>query len=173
MTKTTAPAAPVAALITDKAQFDAACASVAKRGAKLDADIQHLALSAISHLDEHKNPHFVNKLYLSLQAGARKSALAEWFLKYGKVAANTAAGKKELPFLLDKERTTDMAGGRLEPWFLCKPDAAPDEVFDIVAALRAVLKKAAAKNKDEMHMAKLENFVNDLAHANTEATGGA
>lgn len=157
-----------AVLIKDKAEFDKACAGIAKRGAKLDADIQHLALSAIAHVEEHKNPHFVNKLYTSLHAGARKSALSFWFLKYGKVAANGGDNKKELPFVLDKEKHTDMAGATQEPWFMCKPDAEPDQVFDIAAALRAVIKKAQGKNVDDLALAKLENLVNELAHSPVE-----
>lgn len=150
-------------LIKDKATFDKACDSIAKRGAKLDAEIQHLGLSALAHVDEHKNPHFINKLYLSLHAGARKSAMTAWLLAHGKVQANAGDNKKELPFVLDKERTTDMAGAAANPWYDFKPDAAPDEVFDVVAAVRAIIKKAGkAKNVDASHLLKLENFAADL-----------
>lgn len=149
-------------LIKDKTKFDAACASIAKRGAKLDADIQLLAVSAIAHRAEHKNPHFINKLYTSLSAGVRKSAMTEWMLKYGGVVANGEGNKKELPFVVDKEKQVNIAGGKEEPWFLCKPDAAPDEVFDIVAALAAVIKKAQGKSHDPLMLTKLENFRNEL-----------
>ena len=158
-------------LIKDKKQFEAACASVAKRGAKLDADIQVLALSAADHLAEHKNPHFVNKLYTSLSAGVRKSAMTEWLLKYAGVSANAGENKKELPFLADREKTVNLEGGAEEPWFLCRPDAAPDEVFDIIAALAGVIKKAQGKSHDPLLLAKLENFKADLVQADTG--GGA
>ena len=156
-------------LIKDKTKFEAACASVAKRGAKLDAEIQVLALSAADHALVHKNPHFINKLYTSLSAGVRKSAMTEWLLKYAGVSANAGANKKELPFLMDREKSVNMAGGAEEPWFLCKPDAAPDEVFDIIAALAAVIKKAQGKSHDPLLLAKLENFKADLAQAPTAA----
>lgn len=145
-------------LIKDKKQFEAACASVAKRGTKLDADIQLLALSAVDHLIEHKNVHYINKLYTSLSAGMRKAALTEWMLKYGGVVANGEGNKKEVPFICDRAKVPNMAGGAEEPWYMCKPDAEPDQVFDIVAALAAVIKKAQGKQHDPLLLAKLENF---------------
>lgn len=155
-------------LIKDKAKFEAACNLVAKKGAKLDADIQVLALSAADHVEAHRNPHFVNKLYTSLSAGVRKSAMTEWLLKYAGVSANAGDSKKELPFLIDREKTVNLAGGMEEAWYACKPDAAPDEVFDIIAALAGVIKKAQGKSHDPLLLAKLENFKADLAQAPTE-----
>lgn len=162
-----------AKFITDIKEFKAACASITKRGLKLDHDIQHAALSAANQVALHGNTMYVNMLYLALQRGARKSAMTEWLLKYAGVMANTEASKKEMPFKFDKERAVDLAGGALEPWYDCKPDAEPDQSFDVIAALRAVIKKAQGKNVDAKHLLMVENLANDMAHANDEGIGGA
>lgn len=154
--------------ITDTKAFKAACDSITKRGAKLDADIQLAAMSAANAVAQHGNVMFVNMLYIALSKGARKSAMTEWLLKYAGVMANDGASKKEMPFKFDRERTVDLAGGALEPWFDCKPDADPDMTFDVVAALRAVIKKAQGKNVDAKHLLLVENLVNDMAHAEPE-----
>lgn len=149
-------------LITDSKAFIAACASIAKRGKLLDNDIQTAALSAINHAELHGDIGFVNRLYLSMPAGSRKAALTEWLVHHGKVQANAGENKKEMPFLFDKQRTTDMAGGLANPWFTFKLDKAPDEVFDIVGAMHQLLKRAQGKNVDALALAKVENLVSEL-----------
>lgn len=149
-------------LITDAKEFNAACTAIAKAGAKLDAQIQHAALSAIQHLDKHGDIGFVNRLFLSLHAGARKSALTGWLLAYGKCIANGGDNKKEMPFLFTKEKVTNMAEAAQKPWFTFKVEVTPDMEFDIVAALNAVLKKAQGKNVNVLQLAKVENLLKDF-----------
>lgn len=159
--------------ITDAKAFKAACDSIAKRGKKLDADIQHAALSAIYAVEKHGNVGYVNMLYLALSAGTRKSAMTEWLLQFGGVVANAEKGKAEMPFKFDREKSVDLAGGAAMPWYECKPDQDPDMVFDVVAALKSIIKKAQGKNVDALHLAKVENLMSELTNANAEGIGAA
>lgn len=156
--------------ITEVKAFKAACDSITKRGAKLDADIQHAAMSAAYAVQQHGNVGYVNMLYLALSAGVRKSAMTEWLLRFGGVVANTEKGKAEMPFKFDREKPVDLEGGAATPWYDCKPDQEPDMVFDVIAALKAVIKKAQGKNVDALHLAKVENLYSEMINAHTEAT---
>ena len=150
-------------LITDVKEFNALVASISKRGAKLDADIQLAGLSALQRLAQHGDIGYVNRLYLGLHAGARKSALSAWLLAFGALVANTEEGKAEKPFVYSKDKTTDMAEAHANPWFEFKPDPAPDAVFDVQAALIALLKKAKGKTcTDPTALLKVENLLADL-----------
>lgn len=149
-------------LITEAKEFNAACDSIRKAGAKLDAQIQHAALSAISHCAQHKDPVFINRLFISLHQGARKSALTGWLIEYGMCSANVGDNKKEMPFKYDGEKTLNMAEAAQNPWYTFKLDPEPDMVFDVQAALRQLLKKAQGKNADTLAIAKVENLLKDL-----------
>lgn len=133
-------------LITDVKKLGAAIESIGRRGAKLDADIQLAALSSINRIELHGDVGYLNRLYLAMPKGSRSSALVEWALAFGKVAANTdPATKKEQPFLFAKDKTTNLAGADAKPWFTFKPEKAPDEVFDLQAAIATLLRKASNK----------------------------
>lgn len=159
--------------ITEAKAFKAACDSISKRGAKLDADIQHAAMSAAYAVKEHGNVGYVNMLYLALSAGTRKAAMTEWLLQFGGVVANAEKGKAEMPFKFDREKAVDLAGGAATPWYDCKPDQEPDMVFDVVAALKHIIKKAQGKNFNTLHLTKVENLCAELAHSADEGVGGA
>lgn len=147
------------------AEFKKLCVSITTRGKKLDADIQHAGLCAITAVADHGNVGYVNMLYLALQAGARKSAMTEWLLQFGGVIANTEKGKAEMPFKFDREKSVNIEAAMAMPWYECKPDAEPDQVFDVVAALKSIIKKAAGKNVDALHLAKVENLCSELTNA--------
>lgn len=155
--------------ITDSKAFKAACDSIAKRGKKLDADIQHAAMSAAHAVEKNGNVGYVNMLYLSMPAGSRKAALTDWLLKYAGVVANTEKGKAEMPFKYTKDKAVNLAGGAAEPWYDCAKDKEPDMVFDILAALESLIKKAKGKEFDTLAMARVENLRNDLKNAAKEA----
>lgn len=119
--------------------------SIARRGAKLDADIQDAGMSCLHRIQEHGDVGYLNRLYLSLPKGARTSALAEWAAKYGKVKINMdKASNKELPFVFWKEGNTDYEGATLEPWFKCKPEKPLELEFDFAGKLEALIKHATA-----------------------------
>lgn len=131
-----------------KAELGAVIDSIAKRGKKLDQDIHVAACSAIAIKGEAGDTMFINRLYLALSAGARKVALTDWLLVYGGVVANDGSSgkpKNEQPFLHTKEKAVRLEEGMADPWYDHKPDPKPDEVFDIMAAVNAILKKAKGK----------------------------
>lgn len=122
-------------------------ASIKVAGAKLDARIQDAAVSVLYHFGENHDIRVVNRLvndlFGALSKGARKAAMTSWLLANCAVVANTdAATKKEKPFVYDKTKTTSPEQGMATPWYDHKPDPAPDEVFDLQKAVKALLAKA-------------------------------
>lgn len=145
----TKPAAPKVQKIVllDVKGMDLAIKSIATRAKKLDSDVQIVALSAIDHLDKHGDTTFVNRLYLCMGKGARKSALAQWFMAHGKVSANVGDNKREQPFSYDKEKKTNMDAAKATPWYDFAPEPEVDEMFDITAALHRLVQRAAKSDK--------------------------
>ena len=65
-------------------------------------------------------------------------------LQHFAVVANTdPATKKERPFLNAPDKVNDLEGAKADKWYDCKPSQSPDQLFDLQAAVRALLKKAA------------------------------
>lgn len=140
-------------LIVGTAAIDKAIASVKNRGAKLDADIQLAGLSILAHIDQHGDTTLADRLFNAMPKGARRLALAEWFVTFGKVAALAQKTDAEAigagrVFGYAKDRTTDMEGAGAKPWHECRKEAAPAEVFDVQAAFHALMKRIEnAKSK--------------------------
>lgn len=127
------------------AEINKAIDSIEKRGAKLDADIQTCAVDVLTHFAEHKDTGLVNRLYLALPQGARKTAMASWLLAYAAVIPNAdKATAKEQPFRYTKDKTTNPVAAAEDMWYTHKPDKAPADVFDLQVAVKAMLKKAMA-----------------------------
>lgn len=128
---------------TNLAALEKEIVSIAGAGKKLDARIQAAGVGVLEHLAEHRDTGPVNRLYLALGKGARHSAMTSWLLAYGSLVANTEPGTKaEKPFLFDKEKVTQPEGAEADPWYNHKPSKAPDQILDLQAAIRAILKKA-------------------------------
>lgn len=126
------------------AQLNKQFAFITRAGAKLDAFIQETAIDTLEHFEEHKDARMVDRLYLALPKGARHAAMGEFILKHFAVAANTdPLTKKERPFLNAPDKVNDIEGAKADKWYDCKPSQAPDQLFDLQAAVRALLKKAA------------------------------
>lgn len=148
----------------DKAAIEKAIVSVANRGKKLDADIQTAGLSILNHVQQHGEVSLCNKLFNALPKGARRNALVEWFLKYGKVQVNTdKATAKEFPLVFRKDGKTDIDGAVKQPWYDCKPEKAVIDEFDFsknLASLISHIKRAteqgvAIKGNEELVAAVL------------------
>ena len=132
----------------DVASLNKEIAAIKTAGAKLDSRIQTAAVGVLEHFAEHKDNGLVNRLYHAMPAGSRKSALTSWLLAHCAVSANTdKATKQEQPFVYDRNKKTDPEAGGADPWYSHKPEKAPDEVFDLQKAVRALLSKAE-KAKD-------------------------
>lgn len=127
----------------DVAACNVAIASIAKRGAKLDADIQTVGLNILNHVAEHREVSLVLKLYNAMPKGSRRNALADWFQRFGQVTVNTdKASAKERPFLFAKDKTTDVQGAIATAWYECKPEKELADEFNFAAQLAALLKRA-------------------------------
>ena len=125
-------------------QLNKQFAFITRAGAKLDAFIQDTAIDTLEHFEEHNDARMVDRLYLALPKGARHAAMGEYILQYFAVVANTdPATKKERPFLNAPDKVNDIEGAKAAKWFECKPSQTPDQLFDLQAAVRALLKKAA------------------------------
>lgn len=140
----------------DTKTFTKTLKMIGTTGVKLDGMIQECGLFALEHAEAHQDLCHVNGLYNALPKGTRKSALTGWLLAFGKVKANTGKDKAERPFAFDKEKETDLDGAAETPWFEFKPDAAPDEVFDLQKAMMALLKKARKLKADGKQIAHAE-----------------
>ena len=115
--------------------------TIATRGANLDKLIQETALGVIAHVEEHGEVSLVNKLYKAMPKGSRAVALAAWFLAFGKVQVNSdKKSSAEFPFLINKNGTTDVAGGKAKAWFDCKKAKSLAEEFDFESKLAAFQK---------------------------------
>jgi len=133
---------------TNTTDLGKAIDSIARRGAKLDEDIQDAALSCLHRVQEHGDVGYLCRLFNSMPRGSRRNALAEWAAKYGKVKINMdKTTNKEQPFLYWKEGNTDYEGAVSEPWYKCKPEKPVDEEFDFASQLQRLLQKAQ-KAKD-------------------------
>ena len=128
----------------DTATINKEIAAIKTASAKLDDRIQACAVDVLEHFAEHKDTGMVNRLYLALGKGARSSALASWLLAYCAVKPNTEAStKKEQPFAYDREKQTNVEGGRNDLWYNHKLEKAVAEIFDLQKAFRALMAKAA------------------------------
>lgn len=128
-------------------QIEASIKRISTAGKKLDADIQAAGLGCINHIDQHGDVRLVNRLYLAMPKGSRKTALAQWLLAFGKVSANTTETKKDSPFVYAKDKPTMLAEAATKPWYDFAPEKAPDELFDVMKALEAVLNRAGKAGK--------------------------
>lgn len=138
------------------AEINKQLAFIRKAGDKLDAFIQTTAVDVLTHYAEYKDVGLVNRLYLSLANGARKSAMTSWILAYAAVVANTdSKTAKERPFVCAKDaagnwlKETKPEAAAQDKWHSHKPDPTPADVFDLQKAVRALLKKAGAAAKLE------------------------
>ena len=142
--KPNASSAPIAKFKAMSVQeVDAAIASIARRGLKLDADIQGAALAILQHVHDHREVSLVQKIFNAMPKGARRNSLAHWFVRFGEVAVNTdKESAKVRPFLFAKDRSTNLAGAETMPWYAAKEEKALAEEFNFAGQLAALLKRA-------------------------------
>lgn len=134
------------ALIKGSKLIQAAIDSVARRGVKLDNDVQLAALSILAHVDEHKDTTLADRLVAALPKGARRLALVEWFVNFGKMRLLDKANPDEAKritegamFKYDAKRTTDMQAAAEKPWHTMRKEADVATVFDAKASVVSLL----------------------------------
>ena len=126
------------------AEINKAIASIATKGKALDALIQETGVDVVVHFAQHKDTGLVNRLYLALPSGSRKTAMASWLLAYVAVSANTDKDTKATsPFKYDSTKATKPEAAAEDMWFNHKPDKPVDMVFDLQQAVRSILSKAS------------------------------
>lgn len=148
-------------LLKGTAAINKAIASIATRGAKLDASIQLTGLSILAHVEEHGDTTLADRLFNAMPKGSRRVMLAEWFLAFGLMRTLSAKNKDDAirikggaVFGIDRTRRTDMAGAEAKPWYAMKKERAAAEAFDAQASVKAVLArltKAAAGGLEIQH----------------------
>ena|SRR5690625_4561164 len=130
-------------LITDIKALNTAIDSIARRGKKLDEDIQLAGLSCLNHIDQHGDVTVLCRLFNAMPRGSRRNALAAWAAAHGKVQVNVdSKTNKEKPFLFDRTRGTQLEAAAESPWWDFKPERPLEEEFDFEAALAALFNRA-------------------------------
>ena len=123
--------------------------SIAKRATTLRTDIQAVGIDIIRHIEEHGEVSLANQLYLAIGNGGHKAALGQWFLNYAKVSANSnPKTKDERPFLFKAEKVTDVESAMINKWYDAVKAPELDKLFDLHAAIEALLKKATKADSE-------------------------
>jgi hypothetical protein len=123
MTKTNKPAFK---LISGSGAIKAAIDSIARRGKKLDRDIQVAALSAMQHHVEHGDVTLINRLVDSMPKGSRVNALRAFIETFGAVRYDTESKN----FLHIKGATFRLDDAMQIMWSEFKPEAAYQPITD-------------------------------------------
>lgn len=129
-----------------------------KRGKQWVKDGQTLAMKCLALHETSGDTGPINRLYLAMPKGTKSGAMAEWLLTYGGVKANEGGDKKSKPFLHDKSKATNLIGGAQTPWYTFQPEKEPDQVFDVIAAVKKILEKAASGKQTLLGESALEGL---------------
>jgi len=138
-------------------QLNSKIDALGKMNAKVEATIQELGLACLAHCEEHGDTMPMNRLVNVLRR-TQHQAFTEWALAFGKFKRNIDFNTKDAqPLSYDKTRTTDVEAATAKPWFMfgdSKEDAIK-KAFDFQAAVRALLKKAAAAGIDHTKLVQV------------------
>lgn len=138
---------PVMKLIEGTKAIDTAIKSIASRGKTLERDIHVAAVSTLNHAELHGDVTLAQRLVEAVPSLARKNALRDWFLAFGKFSYDeknkTLAYNKAGVTLLDEAIAT--------PFWDFKPEA-PYVPFDMNAAIQKLIQRAekAVSNGDNV-----------------------
>lgn len=129
----------------EKAAIEKSIASIGRRGALLDKEIQTTGLAVLAHIEDHREVSLFKKLFDAMPKGSRRNALVAWAIGYGQVAVNMdKATKVAQPFLFVKDKTADLKGASEKAWFDFKKEKEPAEAFNFGTELEAFQKKVKA-----------------------------
>lgn len=178
MTKVSTPA-----LLKGAAVITKAIVSIQGRGKKLDADIQHAALSIIDHIagPGSGDVSLAEQLVHALPKGSRKTALVAWFHNFGPMrelnptlhVADKAKLEKNKDALFQYVKgKMNMEKGIETPWYDCKPEGPLLAYFDVDAAIAGLIKKLEAElegSKELRGMSKANDRMESLQAAIAKA----
>lgn len=134
------------AVVLSAADITKKIASIAKRGANLDADIHLVAVQSAAHYVACGDITLANKLLLAMPKSGRKNALYSWFLQYlPSVGANSSKSKEEkaaAPLVSVKgvERTFAIDAASANPFWELKAKEGTAE-WDCGAYITGLLKR--------------------------------
>lgn len=129
----------------EKAAIEKSIASIGRRGALLDKEIQTTGLAVLAHIEDHREVSLFKKLFDAMPKGSRRNALVAWAVGYGQVAVNMdKATKAAQPFLFNKEKKADLKAASEKAWFDFKKEKEPAEAFNFGTELEAFQKKVKA-----------------------------
>lgn len=117
--------------------IDTAIKSIATRGKKFEADIHQAAVSVLVHADKHGDITLAQKLIEAVPNLARKNALREWLMAFGKFGYDSE----------NKTMTYNGKGSTLveeaieTPFWVFKPEK-DETLFDLNAAIHNLIKRA-------------------------------
>ena len=170
--KTVTKTIPTPTFLT-QTELPAAITLAQKAHNKLDAQWQLIALSAIKAFADHGNVFYINDTYRAMGKGARHVAMAEFFMQFGGVSANTGENKDKTPFVKDANKKVDLETAVQSPWFSLKPSKKPDECIDYLALALKLVNKAPKDGQETAHgelRAKLAEMVQAYADEHGEET---
>ena len=146
-------------LITGTASINKAVESIARRGLRLDNDIQRAGVSIIAHVRDHGDTTLAVALVKAFPRGLRVKALVAWFNEFSPMTVElTKAG---VTVELDKKRTP--ADSKIDeaiasPWHSFKKETVKDVVTleSLIEKFeKAVVKLAKGGGCDELAAGKL------------------
>lgn len=142
-------------LITTTADINKAIESIAKRGQKLDNDIQLTGVSVLEHIALHGDTTLLDKLVSAMPKGARKGAFCEWAVHHGCVRmldrndqADALAIEQGRLFKKDKSKEWNVEDAFASKWWEFKPEADLLTTFDAGKMVQALLKRYGKAVKD-------------------------
>lgn len=110
---------PTYKLLSSAAEIKAAIESIARRGKKLDQDIQVAALSSMQHHADHGDITLINRLVASMPNGSRVNALKAYIETFGAVRYDT----ESKIFTHNKGKSFDVNEAAKIMWTDFKPEA--------------------------------------------------
>lgn len=142
--------------LLSQSQIDKLVAGIAKAGAKLDKDIQSVAVSAIGHAILHSNTNPANQLFKAMPNGSRKQSLITFFETNAPlvfVTADKEFGYYENPAVqgFDGEKLMSM------PWHEAKREVLKSS-YDVDQSFTRFMKAVDKAIADGLEVKGLEKF---------------
>lgn len=126
-------------------QINKSIIAMAAHLAKGDSMIQSVGVDVLTHFEQFNDNGVVNRYFLAIPKGIRKTAVVSWLLAHGALAVNRdKATASTSPFVYDKTKVTSAAAASEDNWTTHKPEKALIEVFDLQQAVRSLIKKASS-----------------------------
>jgi len=139
-----------------QSQIDTIVASITKAGAKLDKDIQKVAVSAIGHAVLHKNIVPANQLFKAMPNGSRKQSLITYFESNAHlvfVTADKEFGYYTNPAVIGFDGDALMA----KPWHEAKREVLKSS-YDVDASFLRFMKAVDNAIADGLEVKGVEKF---------------